>query len=186
MKLQLLNQVKRSNGCGTESSWRIFTLGRTVGIFDDHNLSNTAVQMLSAIERRLLCLDAVHSPENTSEVLQHYPSLHNSANTEADHVLESLHLACDLNFSAPGQSPSLASIGLLKFHLNATSLETSWQPFPGALLFCLVVGMAASKATSYRTWFLANVIRLTTNLAFGNWDGLRECLWSFSELDIVD
>jgi hypothetical protein len=105
---------------------------------------------------------------------------------EHDHVLASLLLAMLLNSSSLDSNSTLKCIERLKNHLNETSIQSFWHPFPGALIFCLIVGMATSKNTLYRPWFVANLMRVTTGLAFENWEGLKQCLYCFSELGIMD
>jgi hypothetical protein len=45
-----------------------------------------------------------------------------------------------------------------------------------------VVGVMASEGMRERYWFIANLVRLTTGLAFENWEGVRDTLEAFAQI----
>lgn len=100
-----------------------------------------------------------------------------------EHFLWSLLLTLHLDPSfphfptvLPAFPTSTPLINQLKYHLNLTCLISLWHPIPGALLWCLVVGVEISEGTPEHSWFVANLMRTVTALALVNWNGVRSCM----------
>lgn len=121
--------------------------------------------------------------------LSMFPKKTNGINHEEDtkdsHLLAAIQFAASLQYTSLGRVAAVSLVEQLKYHLNEMSVQAYPQQSPTAHLFCLVVGLAFSKSTSYRPWFVANLIRLTTGLAFQNLNWLRDCLYHFGDLGIV-
>jgi hypothetical protein len=102
-----------------------------------------------------------------------------------DHVLQALITTTIIQFQYLHPScpfTRLQKIAKLKYHLSKTPIQTYWKPIPGALLWCFLVGVVASRNCTERPWFLANMIRGTCGIAFENLDGLRVALDTFNRL----
>jgi len=86
-------------------------------------------------------------------------------------------LPTSFHFTASSLTNTTASLTTqLKNTLNLSALSSLWYPIPGALLWCLVVGVETSQRTPEHPWFVANLLRAVTALAFVDWDGVKSCM----------
>jgi hypothetical protein len=181
------------------SRYGVFTLSESYIDPTSYGFSSNTVTFLSALCHQLSSSDVFVNPseddsnsiihdEHFAELLSELDGQTHSQSIQTqgeDHVLKSLILAASIQF--PHLSPPSTWIPIplkirqLEYHLSQTSVQSFWPPIPGALLWCLVAGANASKAMAERNWFIANIIRLTTGLAFQNWEGVRNTLETFAK-----
>ncbi|KAH8807893.1 hypothetical protein F5884DRAFT_348749 [Xylogone sp. PMI_703] len=169
--------------------WNILTLTRLRAETSIHSFDDKIVGTLHRLERIFSHPVKVDRPSYLAEFLvdlDDSKTLSHDNYTHNDEILFSLRLAILLYYGISDRFVAHRLVEQLKTHLNESFIESFWSPFPGALLFCLVIGLRTSKNTRYRPWFMANLIRVTTGLAFETWEGLKECLFRFRELEIVD
>ena len=136
---------------------------------------STRSTMLADIEHYFISLWPVEIPSQPSDM----PS--NSSISE--HTLPAIIIALHLDTYLPELviTPSIlptegSLITQLKYHLNLSAIHSLWYPVPGALLWCLVVGVEASQSTSLHPWFVANLMRAVTALGFIDGEGVKSCM----------
>lgn len=162
-----------------------------------HGFSNESIQLLSALEGMFAypypSASEISLDQSIYLILTRDLENKDSSGVEknmvakSDNILDSLYLAVSLHLDAQScEAATSRLVTALKHCLNKTTLQSFWHPLPGALLFCLIVGVAASKGKPERPWFVANLIRLTTGLAFENMEGLTDTLYCLSEIGIAD
>jgi hypothetical protein len=102
-----------------------------------------------------------------------------------DYVCESCRLAC-LIWTRSGQnltSKSSCTLHALKDTLERTDMTGYWLPLPGALLWCLLVGVdGAFGDNMLYTWFASQLQRVWIALSIYRWEGLQRSLSCFGWL----
>jgi hypothetical protein len=107
-------------------------------------------------------------------------SLHESLPPNLEYIPRTCRLAC-LLFHADPEHSSESAINsrahTLKDYLLHSDMSTLWMPFPGALLWCLVVGAQRSQGDDVLwSWFQAQLMWCWIPLAMRRWDGLEKAL----------
>jgi hypothetical protein len=97
------------------------------------------------------------------------------------------HLSCHLSVLLYHTQPSAASrtahAHTLKDYLSLSDTSALWLPFPGALLWCLVVGTQCSTGDdALYSWFAAQLMRFWVPLSLHRWEGLERALGWFGRL----
>lgn len=64
----------------------------------------------------------------------------------------------------------------LKAVLELTNLYNFWHPIPGALIWCLAIGVTLSPKGPLKSWFLVQFSRIATTYSLVEWDGLERSL----------
>lgn len=125
----------------------------------------------TAITSRLFALDLSTLPPTLPPSLEYIP--------------RTCHLACLMYHSRPTcpNAYTNAKTFTLRDYLVKSDMSTLWAPFPGALLWCLIVGAECARGhdTLY-TWFAAQLMRCWVPLAMHRWEGLEAALEWFGRL----
>jgi hypothetical protein len=94
------------------------------------------------------------------------------------HITECCRLATLIYSSkADGSDTSLEHLQALKIGLQKTELGEDWLRFPGALLWCLIVGTCWAKSNKpLYSWFVSQLLRFWAPICLHRWDGLQRYL----------
>lgn len=101
-----------------------------------------------------------------------------------NYIHQSCHLAVHLYHSSPPfADDQLNQLHKLKEYLQLSHMNGLWLPFPGALLWCVLVGAeCASGHGILYSWFIAQLMLLWVPLSVHRWEGLQMALEWFGRL----
>lgn len=90
-----------------------------------------------------------------------------------------------LNWCSAGSPVSLDGLSRVLFDLKSllenTNLEAFWNFLPGALIWCLTIGVRLSPAGPLRTWFLMQTTRVSCTMAMHHPDAVLRTLQTVLE-----
>lgn len=117
----------------------------------------------------------------TNHFSLHYPTPP-SMTAYLNYVHQSCHLAV-LLYHSPCTEDEITQLYALKNCLQLSDLNGLWLPFPGALLWCLLVGTeCASGHGVLYSWFASQLMQLWIPLPWHRWEGLQMALEWFGRL----
>jgi len=169
----------------------ILTFGTNVINLDADGSGGTTQQVSESLEY-ILTSYKTSTPSTVSAGVENYiispqpadtPNPSSAQTSISEHTIPAIYLAIHLDSSLPGVlTTSYSSSNLtplikkLKYHLNLSPLNNLWQPIPGALIWCLLVGVEASQGMPEYPWFVANLMKAVTALTFVDWEGVKSCM----------
>lgn len=68
------------------------------------------------------------------------------------------------------------AIAHLKHLLHQTDIDGFWGPLPGALIWCLAIGVRLSQPGSIRKWFMMQIQRTSCAMAQDGCEKVIQCL----------
>ena len=105
-----------------------------------------------------------------------------------DHVFQALLITINLQFpevisvSYIGCLSHTEKLRRLQYHIRQSPKHDYWTPIPGALIWCLMVAISASKGLPIKEFFVANMMRATIGVAFELIEPVRFALATFYRL----
>jgi hypothetical protein len=146
----------------------------------------TAQVALRSILKPTFAQPIVRSPECSSDRISarlsalDLSSLSDGLPSNLEYIPRTCCLACLLYHAAPLRWPAAVistRTHTLRDYLLASDMSTLWMPFPGVLLWCLVVGARSARGDDVLySWFASQLMQCWVPLSMHRWDGLETAL----------
>lgn len=79
-------------------------------------------------------------------------------------------LSCLLSANEKHQTQSSVKLASQLRIMLSSRNHTNWEPFQGALIWCLAIGLRFADARPDRTWFMMQFLRVTHRCVLSTWD----------------